>query len=292
MRVSRFALALAWLVVMLLFGQFEPEIAGGERRPAPIERPALPAPARIEPGPLAEPSRGDPSVEMEMAACEERCIGSAFSLDRDGLWMTARHVVEGCRSLGIATSARRALEVRAVQVHPEADVALMQTDRSGPALALSDAALQTGQDGYAFGYPQGTPGEVHGRLIGRLRVRITGEDRFVAPAIAWAEVSRIPDSLPELGGISGGPMVDASGQIIGVAIGASIRRGRVITAAPRSLLESLEQARVTLPPSPGGSRSVDTSNITRTGDALRRDLSVAQVYCVGGGGKRRPRPLF
>ena len=241
---------------------------------------------------LPRSSSRDPAVQVEMAPCADACTGTAFAIDNAGHWLTALHVVDQCSEIGLLDRGR-IRPVKEVLLHPAADIGLLRTDFSAPPLKLNDAVLQRRQDGFHFGFPRAEPGAVHGQLIGRLRLRATGQRRFVAPAIAWAEVSRIPDNDKPLGGLSGGAVLDEAGAVIGVAVAASERRGRVISAAPRSIGEMLQLAGVT----PDGSRArrlrggVTDGNYGQVGQQLRRALSVAQVVCRAPAylKKRRPR---
>jgi serine protease Do len=56
------------------------------------------------------------------------------------------------------------------------------------------------------------------------------------PVLAWAEQGRTSGLRGSLAGISGGPAFSANGQVIGVTIAESARRGRIYTAAPTSIL--------------------------------------------------------
>ena len=109
----------------------------------------------------------------------------------------------------------------------------------------------------------------------------------------WAELDRRPFNDLPLGGLSGGPVVSEAGGVIGIAIAASPRRGRVTSAAPRSLDEVLEMARVAIDKVPAERLTevrIAPSNYAAYGDDLRARLSVAKVLCWGGGQERRRRP--
>jgi hypothetical protein len=88
--------------------------------------------------------------------------------------------------------------------------------------------------------------------------------RSVEPGMLWAEVEREPSTNLPLGGISGGPVVNPDGAVIGIAIGASLRRGRVASAAPESVQAVLAQAGLDLPetePRGPGAIEVDGSQL-------------------------------
>ena len=124
-------------------------------------------------------------------------------------------------------------------------------------------------------------------------MRTTGRYRHTEPVIAWAELRRVP-LTESLGGISGGPALNANGEIVGVTVASSKRRGRVYTTAPISMDQLLSQAKVEPNglPSAGLNTSPADSNFIDYGIALRRQLTVAQVICrIEGNSRRRGRRL-
>ncbi len=125
------------------------------------------------------------------------------------------------------------------------------------------------------------------KLLGRRNLRTTGRYRQTEPVIAWAEQARAPQT-DTLGGISGGPALNAAGEIVGVTIASSRRRGRVYTTAPISMdsMLKLADARARGRPSAGlGAPSPD--GYVEYGVALRRQLTVAMVVCRVGKKRRR-----
>ncbi|MEQ9200380.1 MAG: trypsin-like peptidase domain-containing protein, partial [Rhodospirillales bacterium] len=167
--------------------------------------------------------------------------------------------------------------VQDVIEHPRADVAVIRTTGGTASLGLRDGSLEIGQDGYMFGFPQGRPGDVHAQLLGRAR-SVTREGRMNSePVIAWTEVRRLPELSGSLGGLSGGPAVDAAGRIVGVVSSESARRGRVMTAAPVSVREVLQLAKTAAEPEAPVVPVPGTFGLI--GDELRKTLTVAQVYC-------------
>ena len=71
--------------------------------------------------------------------------------------------------------------------------------------------------------------------MGRSRMQLSGEINGTGPVLTWAEVVRYPDDLPALSGMSGGPVFDEQGKIVGIMVAASVRRGRIHTVAPEIL---------------------------------------------------------
>ena len=203
--------------------------------------------------------------------------GTAIAIG-EGWWLTARHVADGCDAIGLVTSPRQAVRAQQVVIHPNADLALLSLRLDPEPFAFLNESPQRGQDGFAIGYPQGSPGDVHAQLMGRVRMKSVGRYRTNEPILAWAERGRVPNSLPALGGLSGGPMFNERGQVIGVLVAASERRGRVMTSDPTSVRWLMDQAGLTPDPN---ARPIDlgVNNFVRQGDELRDDLRVAKVLC-------------
>ena len=229
---------------------------------------------------LPPPSDYDPEVLVEVGAASSG-LGSAFAISEDGWWLTARHVVDACQRVGIIVANGAAAPVQDVKVALFADLALLKTNAAPVALALdtSERQFQVNQRAYHVCFPQGRPGEAYSRLIGRQTLVARGRYETEEPVLAWAVLGRTTGLNGSLAGISGGPALGANGQVIGVTIAESARRGRIYTAAPSSIqrLLRVEQVRAAGTPTP----RFTPDDYGQQADDLRRSLSVAQVVCVG-----------
>jgi S1-C subfamily serine protease len=276
----RVVLVVLWVSIVGLLS-YSQERRHGPRRPVPpLTEPDARHLARQGQRPLPGPSPRDPILKIvDRDPGAEVYSGTAFAIDDRGHWLTAHHVVSGCGQMAILTAPRNAVRITEVVAHPQADVVVLANGPSAPALLLGSRTLFEGQDGFHFGYPRGEPGDVHGELIGRVNVR---GPRSVEPGLLWAEVEREPSNDLPLGGLSGGPVVNPGGAVIGIAIGSSPRRGRVASAAPESVEAVLTQAGLdvhqTEPEGPG-KLNVAGSNYAAFGDKLRRRRSVAKMLC-------------
>ena len=168
-------------------------------------------------------------------------VGSALAIHPNGVWLTAKHVVEGCKKIilqaGVKNGKPANLVPTRVVTHPHADVAVITSPRTDYSRRPFKLVTRAGNIGDAFhiGFPSGKPGAVYSRFIGRMKVRRGRSRKSVEDLLVWAEITRIPNISGSLGGISGGAVVDRTGALIGINSAASVRRGRILTSRPRKL---------------------------------------------------------
>ena len=266
------------LVALVVFTRgWAPEPPAPPVAPRPGEAQPLPPPEEPAGRALRPRSRFDPQVMVEAPGGPQSGVGTAFAIDQDGVWLTARHVVEGCSQVGVVAGRTRVIRAD-WSIHPQADLAVLTT-RGGPdPLPVSpDLALFEGQRAYHPGFPQGRPGEVTSRLIGRETLVVVGGGGRSEPVLAWAETGRSRGLRGSLGGLSGAPALDGRGRAVGVTVAEAPRRGRIYTTAPETFSEVLRTA----PPdttAPAGLLTVE--NFDEVAEALRDQLSVAQVICL------------
>jgi S1-C subfamily serine protease len=249
-----------------------------------VEAPPAPPPPDAEEGAVLGPSTPfDPlTVVSAPSGPLEPTAGTAFSVAGEGRWITARHVVDGCRKAAIVVGGGRAIRAD-VRPLPKGDVALLVTEGGPPALPMAvGRPFHVGQRAFTAGFPQGRAGEVAVRLLGHetLRVRGRGRGRTDIPVLAWAEVGRTDGMNGALSGLSGAPMLDEQGRVVGVVIGERPRRGRIFTTASEALGPTLKD--ITPGPDLAAGLQITTENYGRVADTLRRDLRVAQVMCLPG----------
>jgi hypothetical protein len=275
-------------------GQPAPE-PGDAQPPAeqPTEPPRRVAVAPPPPAPLPEddeeiggpplpgPSEFDEEVWVALPVDVGPQTGTAFTID-EGVWMTARHVVDGCTRVGLVISGDNGVLAEGVIPAENADLAIVRAPLERPPLAvdLDESRRRLGDAVYMIGYPQGVPGEVAGKLLGRETMQVRGRYATREPVLAWAETSRTRGISGSLGGISGGPAFDGDGEIIGVTVAEAPRRGRIYTAAPSSLTAALATAEATPDAAAAPARDLSEATYGLEGRRLRRELRVAKVLCL------------
>ncbi len=262
----------AAVVAALLFA------ALGRRERA--DAPPPPPPVAGEEGvPLGPASPFDPAVVVQVPERSGPDSGTAFSVGDGGVWITARHVVEGCAKTAIVVAEGRGVQAQ-VRIDPGSETAILTTDGGAPSVPLAPAqSLRRGARGFQPGFPQGRPGETAARLLGRETLVLRGRVQRREPVLVWAEVGRTDGLRGTLAGLSGAPTLDASGRVIGVTIAESPRRGRIYTTTPESLKTALLLAGQRSGATVAG-EAITTDNYGRVADTLRRDLRVVQVVCL------------
>ncbi len=276
------------LVIQIYLAYFQNDGPPQFRRPPATQ--VVPAPQARTPGQVAPRRQAgavlrprsslDPSFTVDVGE-KGNSTGTAFSIRDDGIWFTARHVVDGCDRVGLQVDQRRAAKVQKVKSHPRADIAVLWTRGGKPGIAIASAPLRVNQLGYHIGYPEGKPGQVISSLIGRRNMRTIGRYRHTEPVVAWVERARHPVTQ-SLGGLSGGPAFNAAGEIIGVTVAASKRRGRVFTTAPATMDDMVSLAKIQPAGSPSGGLRIRPSDgeYVQYGEKLRGELIVAKVLCL------------
>lgn len=262
----------AAITVALLFAA----LGRDERADAPPPPPKSSDPLGEALGPA---SPFDPAVVVDVPAKAGPAAGTAFSISRTGVWMTARHVVDGCKRTAIVVGPGTGVAVN-VRIDPKGEAALLYTEGGAAPLPLALAEpLRRGQRAFHPGFPQGAPGEASSRLLGRENLVVRGHGARTEPVLVWAETGRTEGLTGTLGGLSGAPALDAQGRVLGVTIAESPRRGRIYTTAPEVVRSTLAaNGRRTDAAAVG--ETITPQNYFYVADDLRRELQVAQVVCL------------
>ncbi|MEE9271902.1 MAG: serine protease [Robiginitomaculum sp.] len=203
-------------------------------------------------------------------------IGTAFSVDNNGTWLTARHVVDSCDQVGLRLDGSNYVSVKVHYISGTSDTALLVSKWKRPAFARDfHGVRRTGEHGFFMGFAQGRPGEAAGQLLGRQRMFVKGRYRSSETVLAWSEIGRSRNIKGTLSGISGGPVFDSNGEVIGLITAESPRKGRIYTVAPKSLNTMLKDLTVN-----AKADILTLKNYGTRADKYRRNRRIAQVVCL------------
>lgn len=150
-------------------------------------------------------------VDPEFGATEGSGSGSGFIIDESGIAVTNNHVVAGAGLLQVYVPGDDApRNARILGVSECSDLAVIDIEGEGyPALDWYDGELQPGLDVYLAGYPLGDPEYTLTRGIVS-KVSAGGETQ-------WASVDSVLEhDAPGQPGNSGGPLVTADGEVVGI----------------------------------------------------------------------------
>ena len=145
----------------------------------------------------------------------------------DGLVLTNLHVVGRAHSVQVLLDDDSSYDARVIASDPQVDLALLQIPSNGHAAAVfSREKPRPGELVYAFGHPWGQRNVLTGGVLSAV-TSLRGRHGEVP--ILRADVQLAP-------GNSGGPLLNASGEVIG--LNAMIFGGDQSVAIPASLLQS------------------------------------------------------
>jgi serine protease Do len=259
-----------------------------ENADAPPPPPISAEEAALATGTLSETEAGEGEVLVPQSLSPSQ-TGTAFSIAQSGVWLTARHVVQDCRQVAVIVAAGRGV-VAEVRLDPRADIAVLLTQGGTPPLPMAtEVPAVAGALAFHPGFPQGSAGEVASRYLGQQTLHGRGRAARDQPVLGWAEVGRTEGLSGSLAGLSGAPTLDVAGQVVGVTLSETPRRGKIFSTTPASLAAALRLAGPTktlesldsvLDGSVG--EPITVENYGRVADSLRRDLRVVRVACLRG----------
>ncbi|MCF7223496.1 DegQ family serine endoprotease [Marilutibacter chinensis] len=137
-------------------------------------------------------------------------LGTGFLISDDGYLLTNHHVVDGADKITVRLSDRRELEAEVIGSDEQYDVALLKIDATGlPFLRAADASLtRPGQWAVAIGSPFGLDHSVTAGIVSAVgRSNPYSGQQYVPFIQSDVAINR---------GNSGGPLLNTSGEVIGI----------------------------------------------------------------------------
>jgi putative serine protease PepD len=188
----------------------------------------------------------DAVAYISAATAEGQATGSGFVVSSDGLIVTNAHVVDGAGEVAVKIgTGGDQLPAEIVGIDASRDLALLDVDGSDlPALELGDSGkVEVGDATYAIGNPYGLDHTLTTGVVSALDRPLQAPDGATIEGGIQTDAALNP-------GNSGGPLLDASGKVIGVnaqiATGGNEQGGNVGIgfAIPSATVEQfVEQAR-------------------------------------------------
>ena len=161
-----------------------------------------------------------------------RGAGTGFIIDADGGILTNNHVIDSADRITVKLSDGRSLRARVVGADPDSDVALIKIDGQAglPVAPLGDSAtLRAGEWVCAIGNPLGYEHSVTVGVVSYIGRKLFDEslDDYIQT-----------DAAINFGN-SGGPLINARGEVIGINAAISSRASSIGFAVPINLATAI-----------------------------------------------------
>ena len=158
-----------------------------------------------------DPFFGDPFGLPQQE--QRQALGSGFVIDKAGHIVTNYHVIAGARDIQVGFSNNTSVKARLVGSDPSTDLAVLKVDVGSRALTplpLGDSdQVRVGDQVVAIGNPFGYERSVTAGIVSALQRQIAAPNQYTIDHV-------IQTDAPINKGNSGGPLINARGEVIGV----------------------------------------------------------------------------
>ncbi len=158
-------------------------------------------------------TEADPFFGTPFSTGPQQALGSGFVIDRAGHIVTNYHVVEGADDIEVSFSSKDTLKARVVGTDPSTDLAVLLVDTSARALTplpLGDSdGVSVGDQVVAIGNPFGLDRTATAGIVSALQRDVTAPNGYTIDHV-------IQTDAQINSGNSGGPLLSARGEVIGV----------------------------------------------------------------------------
>jgi S1-C subfamily serine protease len=155
----------------------------------------------------------DPFFDFGPQTRTEKALGSGFVIDKAGHIVTNYHVIANASSVEVSFSNSDNLKARIVGSDPSTDIAVLQVDARSRALTPlpfgNSDAVHVGDAVVAIGNPLGYDRSMTAGIVSAVQRVISAPNEFRIDHV-------IQTDAPINHGNSGGPLINSSGQVIGV----------------------------------------------------------------------------
>jgi S1-C subfamily serine protease len=158
----------------------------------------------------ADPFFGDP---FQQESQTQEALGSGFVIDKAGHIVTNYHVVQGAKKVEVSFSNNDSVRATIVGVDPSTDIAVLRVDVGSRALTplrLGDSdTVEVGDSVVAIGNPFGLSRTVTAGIVSALQRPIQAPNGYTIDHVIQTDAALNH-------GNSGGPLLDAAGEVVGV----------------------------------------------------------------------------
>jgi len=145
---------------------------------------------------------------------QQKGQGSGFIIDEQGHILTNNHVVEGASSVKITINNGDVIDAEVVGTDRENDLALLKVDTGAldgiaPLTLGNSDNIKPGQMAIALGSPFGLDGSITVGVVSGTGRSLTGETQHLITNIIQTDAAINP-------GNSGGPLLNSTGEVIGI----------------------------------------------------------------------------
>ena len=155
----------------------------------------------------------DPFFGFDVPDETQRALGSGFVIDKAGYIVTNFHVIEDAETVEVSFSNNDSMKAKIVGKDPSTDIALLKVEASSRALRplpLGDSAeIRVGDDVLAIGNPFGLERSATRGIVSAVQRPLRAPSGFTIDQAIQTDAALNR-------GNSGGPLMSAQGQVIGV----------------------------------------------------------------------------
>jgi len=240
----------------------------------------------VEPDPFLSPF-GFPEEQRQQA------LGSGFVIDKSGRIVTNFHVVEGAEDIEVSFSNRDSVKARLVGRDPSTDLAVLKVDVDARALTPlrlgNSDRVRVGDSVLAIGNPLGYERSVTAGIVSAFHRPLTAPNDFTIDDVIQTDAAINS-------GNSGGPLIAANGQVVGVntaiATGNTGARGNIgigfavpVNTVRDVASQLIDRGRVEHPFLGVAAQSIDKEIADVFNLPVEQGLLVVRVFDGSGAGK-------
>lgn len=167
--------------------------------------------------------------------------GSGFAIDKGGIILTNFHVIESEPSPKIVLPDNTFETGQVIMADKDADLAVIKINKNLPVLKMARLdVISPAEEVFSIGYPLG------GSLPGEASVTRGSFSRFIKDK--KGDVLYLNTDMTFVSGISGGPMVNISGEVVGINTAGLLLGGMGTAIASDSITEKCRQMSVSKEP--------------------------------------------